>query len=340
MTISSSPQHGKRCPLGQQLRAARQRQQLSQEELAERAGLSVRTVRNLETAQVQAPHPSSVRRLYAVLGLSPDSSDDGAERKFGPGAAPFTTPPDIADFVGRELDVAAVSADLLADGTALPIIGVYGRPGVGKTALAVHVSHRLRHHFCDGVLYVHLGAHGGRPLDSLAALNRLLSTLDANHSLMPDTVDAKAELFRRLVADQRILVVLDNASDAAQIRPLLPGTSASAVIVTSRRRLGELEGARHRPLGGFSTAEAVQLFKSIVGARRVEAEAMAAERLAAQCDHLPLAIRIAGAKLSRSPHRSFGWLSGQLASAPTRLDALATGEMAVPHDLAFAVRCA
>jgi transcriptional regulator with XRE-family HTH domain/tetratricopeptide (TPR) repeat protein len=336
MTTSEPSHHSRGALLGQQLRAARQRLQLSQEELADQAGVSVRTVRNLETAQVRAPHPSSVRKLCAALELPQDPLDDLVALGTGTEAAPYTMPPDIADFVGRDPDVAAVSTDLLAGGPGLPIIGIYGRPGVGKTALAVHMAHRLRHHFRDGGLYVHMAAHGPKPIEPIAALNRLLSALGVSQHDMPDTVDARAELFRQLVADRRILVVLDNATDAAQVRPLLPGTSASAVIVTSRRRLGDLEGARHRALVGFSSTEALRLLESIVGAERVVAEAAAAESLAARCDYLPLAIRIAGAKLSQLPHRSFGWLSGQLEVTRKRLDTLAAGELAVRTTLASA----
>ena len=150
---------------------------------------------------------------------------------------------------------------------------------------------------------------------------------------MPDGITNRAELVRRLTADRQVLVVFDDVTDAAQIRPLLPGTPTSAVIITSRRRLGDLEGAHHLALDCFSSTEGLELLERMLGAGRVAAEMDAASSVVARCDYLPLAVRIAGAKLAQRPHRSLGWLSGRLDQARSRLETLAAGEMAVRSTL-------
>lgn len=303
---------------GDWLRVARQRSRLSQEELADQAGLSVRTVRNLESGSVRTPHPSSVRRLHTALGM-------GA----GDAPTPSTMPADIGDFVGRERDLRLISQALLTDRPGLAILGLFGEPGVGKTVLAVHAAHQLREDFSGGHLYLNLGAQDERPVPPFAALGRLLSALGVDRPGMPESESSRAELFRQLVTDRRMLFVLDDVVDAAQVRPLLPGTARSAVVLVSRRRLAELEGVRHRAVERFSVAEAVLLLERMLGTERVAAEKEPAQLLVERCDYLPLAVRIAGAKLTGRPHRSLGWLAAQLDRTRGRLDTLTSGELAV-----------
>lgn len=249
-------------------------------------------------------------------------------------AAPDLLPPDISDFTGRGPQVAVLVEVLSGSGpaTAVPIAAVTGRTGVGKSTLAVHVAHRLRDAFPDGRLYVDL--HGAdAPADPHEVLGRFLAVLGMDASSVPEGLEERAESFRALVADRRVLVVLDNAGCEHQVRPLLPGGPGCAVLVTGRRRFAGLSAHTLR-LDDLDTAAGRDLLGRIVGCDRVSAEPAAAAEIAELCGGLPLALRVAGARLAAREHWTLARMAGRLRSARRRLDELDAGNLSVRARLA------
>ncbi len=250
---------------------------------------------------------------------------------------PDLLPADIADFTGRDEQVRALCSALAGDGgrqasgggRAVVVSAVAGQGGVGKTTLAVNVAHRLRPAFGDGRLYVDLHGAGRAPADPAEVLARFLRALGMDGPAIPDGLDERAELYRQRLAGRHVLVVLDNARDEAQVNPLLPGSPTTAVLVTSRSRLGALAGADLVELDVFEPEQALRLLGSVVGTARVAAEPAAAVELARLCGHLPLAVRIAAAKLAARPHRRIADLVERLADEHCRLDELAHGGLAM-----------
>jgi DNA-binding SARP family transcriptional activator/DNA polymerase III delta prime subunit len=245
-------------------------------------------------------------------------------------AKPSQLPVEAGDFVGRAGLVDQVVA-LLTDHRRVPVVALSGPPGVGKTALAVHAAHRLAGRFPDGQLYVDLhGATAGlAPLPPLEVLGRFLRALGADPASIPADLAEAGAAFRSWVAGRRLLVVLDNAADAAQVAPLLPASAGCGVLVTSRRVLSALEGAAHLPLGVLEPAEATELLGRVAGPQRLAAEPQAAAELAACCGWLPLALRIAGARLAARPAWPVAALAQRLADTQGRLDELELAEVGV-----------
>ncbi|WP_407285190.1 BTAD domain-containing putative transcriptional regulator [Streptomyces sp. BP-8] len=247
-----------------------------------------------------------------------------------PPPVPAQLPPDIADFVGRAETVAYLASALrgAAGGRAPVVATLNGLGGVGKTALAVHVAQSVRAHFPDGQLYVDLQGTGPAPADSGAVLTRFLRALGVAESAVPDGVEQKAALYRSLIADRGILVLLDNARDSAQVRPLLPGAPACAVLVTTRGRTLALPGAHRVDVEVMQEEDALGLLGATVGAERMAAEPDAARELVAACGGLPLAVRIAVARLASRPARTMADLVARLTDE-RRLDELRVGDLAV-----------
>ncbi|MDW5326173.1 AfsR/SARP family transcriptional regulator [Plantactinospora sp. KLBMP9567] len=269
--------------------------------------------------------------LSAHPGLDPPRPGDGLAV---PGAAPVPRqlPPDIAAFTGRHREVAAAHSRL-SGGSPLrppPVVAISGAGGVGKSALAVHLAHRLAHWFPDGQLYVDLrGATAGlRPLPPLEVLGRFLRALGVRDTDMT-TVDEASGTFRAATADRRVLVVLDNAHDADQTRPLLPAGRHTAALITSRRVLSTLDGVAHLRLDVLPPAETIQLLGRLAGADRVAADPSAAARIARACGQLPLALRIAGARLAARPSWPLRELADRLSDVRRRLDELRIAELGV-----------
>jgi tetratricopeptide (TPR) repeat protein/transcriptional regulator with XRE-family HTH domain len=289
------------------LRAHREGALLSQEELAARSGLSVRAIRDVEAGRVQRPRGESLRLLADALELT-----DGERSALTGGRAAASThavarqlPADVVGFTGRS-DVLRALDDLLPrDGAltadAVVITAIAGTAGVGKTALAVHWAHRVAGCFPDGQLFVDLNGYGlDRPLAPIRALTRLLRGLGVAADAVPIEVDQAAALYRSMLAGKRMLVVLDNARSAEQVRPLLPGTPGPMVVVTSRARLTGLvatHGIYELNVEVLTRAEAVALLTVILGKERVNAEPDAASELAELCACVPLALRIAAANV-------------------------------------------
>lgn len=247
-------------------------------------------------------------------------------------------PTDIADFTGRGEHVDRL-CELLGRGRtgdgAVSIGAIAGLGGVGKTVLALHVAHRLRSDFPDGQLYVNLGGAEATPAEPAHVLGRFLLALGVESSAIPEGLEERAVLYRGLLADRKVLVVLDNAAGEAQVRPLLPGSASSAVLVTSRVRLTGLPGVSLVDLDAFEPAHALELLARMAGHARVSAEQGTAAEIARLCGYLPLAVRIVGARLAARPHWSLADLAGRLRQEQPRLDELTAGDLAVRSSLAM-----
>nr|WP_280524624.1 BTAD domain-containing putative transcriptional regulator [Streptomyces eurocidicus] len=243
---------------------------------------------------------------------------------------PAQLPAPVAHFTGRAALAAALRSQVTeARGGAPAVSAVAGIGGVGKTSLAVHVAHAVRHHFPDGQLYVDLQGAGPGPAEPDAVLGAFLRALGAADSSIPGNTEERAALYRSFLADRRVLVLLDNARDAAQVRPLLPGAERCAAIVTSRARLFDLENVRLLDLDVMNPDEALALFTDIVGAERAGVEREAALGTVAACGFLPLAIRIAAARLAARATWTVAHLARRLADERRRLDELQAGDLAI-----------
>jgi tetratricopeptide (TPR) repeat protein/transcriptional regulator with XRE-family HTH domain len=320
---------------------------LSQDELADRSGMSVRAIRSLERGQVGRPRWASVSLLADALALSDAEraafreaavslrgmgGGTGPEEPARVAVTPSQLPPDIDDFTGREDALERLRVRITArpsGSTAVVITGAVGKAGVGKTALAVHAAHTLRPRFPDGQLYVNLRGAEAQALAPAEVLGRFLRALGVDGQSLPSDLDSRSGLYRSLLADRRVLVVLDNAANEAQVRPLLPAGTGNAVLVTSRARLAGLTLADVIDLGVLPSEQAVELLGKIAGAGRVAAEPGAAVQIAALCGYLPLALRIVGARLAAKPHWRVQHLADRLDAHHRRLDELAVGDLEV-----------
>ncbi|HEX8867507.1 MAG TPA: BTAD domain-containing putative transcriptional regulator [Lentzea sp.] len=241
---------------------------------------------------------------------------------------PRQLPPDLARFTGRTDNLAQLD-QLLPSGNAVVISAIAGSAGVGKTALAVHWAHRVRDRFPDGQLVVNLrGYDRDDPVTSHDALGQLLRGLGRSKHEIPDETAERVGVYRSLLADRRVLVLLDNARTAEQVRPLLPAGGRSVVVITSRsdlRGLVAVNDARLLRLGVLPLGQAVQLLENVIGAESARAEPDAVAELARLCACLPLALRIAASLLVSEPHLRVRELVDRL-STESRLAALEIGD--------------
>lgn len=348
---------------GEWLRGQRKASGLTQEELAERSGVSVRAIANLERGRTRKPYPRSLRSLVGALDLPGDVSKtlirryrlydresagphgeagggparDGAVRDLA-GMVPRQLPAVAGPFIGRASELAALDS-LLEEvigqqaGSAGVISAIGGTAGVGKTALALHWAHRVAARFPDGQLYANLHGYdpAGVPATAGEAIRGFLHALEPDHARIPLAVDEQAALYRSLLAGRRMLVLLDNAVDAAQVRPLLPGAPGCLVLVTSRSQLSglvALNGARVLYLDVLSSAEARSLLTSRLGLRRTSAEPEAVEELSRSCARLPLALCIAAARAGALPGVPLAAVAAELRDSSDPLDALSGDEPA------------
>lgn len=247
-----------------------------------------------------------------------------------PPPGPAQLPADVADFTGRAVWERQL-LDLIQPGDAMPLAVLSGIGGSGKSTLAIHAAHLAAAKFPDGQLFAALRGTDREPADPGSVLGGFLRALGADPGAVPDTLLERLELFRGMLTGRRVLIVLDDVRDAAQIRPLLPGTPGCAVLATSRSRLTGFPGARLLELGAFDPDEALELFGAVAGADRVAgSEAQAAVRRAvAVCGHLPLAVRILASRLAARPHWTAETLAGRLCDEARRLDELRAGDLAV-----------
>src|SRR5215470_14045935 len=313
--------------------------------------------------QLRAVHQALLRDESAPLrdepprrpGPPPGGRDDRASWRgeadraaHGP-REPAQLPPDVRGFVGRRAELDALdelvavpeAAGNGAGARPLPVGIIAGVAGVGKTGLALHWSHRVRHRFPDGQLYADLRGYDAHqePLPPGAALDGFLRALGVPGDQIPGGLDERAALFRSVVHGRQVLIVLDNARTPEQIRPLLPGSSSCLVLVSSRDRLDDLvacEGARLYALDVLSPGEAGDLLSRMAGDRRVDPAT--ADRIAALCDRLPLAVRIAAARLAIRPHDAPAELADRLADEQRRLPELSQAHRGVRASFALSYR--
>ncbi|KOT92661.1 regulator [Streptomyces sp. NRRL F-5755] len=259
--------------------------------------------------------------------VMPPEARDPAEPVF---VRPQQLPATVADFTGRAAFVRELSEQLAtAEGSVMAVSALTGIGGVGKTTLAVHVAHAAHAHFPDGQLYVDLQGAGHSPSDPEAVLGAFLRALGTPDASIPNGVEERAALYRSALAGRRVLALLDNARDAAQVRPLLPGTDGCAALITSRVRMIDLAGAHLVDLDVMSPDEAFTLFTLIVGEERVNAEREASMDVVGACGFLPLAIRIAASRLAARRTWTVSVLARKLADERRRLDELRAGDLAV-----------
>ncbi|MFD7911228.1 BTAD domain-containing putative transcriptional regulator [Streptomyces sp. NPDC059752] len=279
------------------------------------------------------PRPELAALQQRILNADADlaRAEDPAPAAATVHVRPAQLPATVPDFTGRASFVAELGAILGggAQDQVMAVSALAGIGGVGKTTLAVHVAHAARPHFPDGQLYVDLQGTEARPAEPEAVLGSFLRALGTPDTAIPDSSADRAALYRSILDGRRVLVLLDNARDAAQVRPLLPGTAGCAALVTSRVRMAGLAGAHLIDLDVMSPEEALQLFTRIVGEERVRAERQAALDVVGACGFLPLAIRIAASRLAARRTWTVSVLAAKLADERRRLDELQTGDLAV-----------
>ncbi|MGW3997726.1 BTAD domain-containing putative transcriptional regulator [Amycolatopsis sp. NPDC004772] len=294
-------------------------------------------------AEALQAYATARERLVTELGVEPGPELRALQAAILtgeplPGPAPVAPvrqlPADLPDFTGREEYVRELSAALGA-GPA-PVV-LTGAPGTGKTALAMHVAHGLAGRFPDGQLYVDL-AGTGAPRDPAEVLADFLHALGVTGNTVPAGLGQRAALFRSRLAGRRLLLVLDDAATAGQVRPLLPADHGCAVLVTTRGRLPELAGAKHVELPVFGEREAAQLLAELAGPDRVVGEPAEAAAIVRCCGYLPLAIRIAGARLAGRQAWSLRTLHDRLADESSRLSELRVGDLGVRPSFELSLR--
>ncbi|TDO54487.1 DNA-binding SARP family transcriptional activator [Kribbella sp. VKM Ac-2527] len=246
-----------------------------------------------------------------------------------PHRPPSQLPLDLADFSGREQHLEQLR-DLVCgrDPVRPPIAVVSGAPGTGKTSLAIRLGHLVRESFPDGQIYLDMRG-ATEPRDSGGALTDLLLSLNVPDFAVPPDPERRSAMLRSELASRRVLIILDDAAAASQIAPLMPGTGASAVVVTSRNRLMDLAGADSMPLDTFEDSEAAELLQRVAGTGRVDSRSAAVEEILSACGNLPLAIRIVASRLAQRPDLSPAELARRLRDETHRLDELSIGELAV-----------
>ena len=295
-----------------------------------------------------ASHPETYRQVRVVVKETdesawirlPDSpyffAADQASSDLAPSAdVPRQLPAAISCFAGRDVELQRLTA--LLDGNSNPadtmvISAIDGMPGIGKTALAVYWARQVASRYPDGQLYMNLRGFDPRgvPVSAAQAVRGFLDALGIPAEQIPQSLDAQASLYRSRLAGRRMLVLLDNASDVEQVRPLLPGSPGCLVLITSRNQLTGLiaEGAHPLPLDLPTGAEAHQLLERRLGAHRLSAEPALARQMIELCGRLPLALSIVAARAVTHPHFSLTDLTAELRSSAEPLDAIEGGDPA------------
>ncbi len=342
------------------LRRLRGEARLTQEELAEAAGLSPRSVSDLERGVNRTAHKDTALLLAAALGL-PDpvravfvlaargraaaaevlAAQDGASpgaSAAGASAAARTLPRDIASFTGRESELRQLVGAVAGGVVGIHAIG--GMAGIGKTTFAVHAAHRLAPGFPDGQFFLPLHAHtpGQRPVDPADALASLLLTAGVGAQQIPPGLEARAGRWRDCVAGKKILLLLDDAAGHEQVTPLLPGTAGALVLVTSRRHLTALEDAAAISLDTLAPGEAAGLLARLAARPGLDPGDPAVGEITRLCGYLPLAVGMLARQLHHHPAWTPAGLAADLAAARDRLELMAAENLSVAaaFDLSYA----
>lgn len=294
----------------------------------------MRALRDLERGHAQAAQRRSAEALADALRLTGSErqvfltvAQDSRRRTSRPTAvtALCALPPEIPDLLGRERELAQIRHEAAAGGTVV----VIGHPGIGKTALAVSAAHQLRPEFPDGCFAVDLRGMDDQPIAARVALDRLLRALGVPTPEAPMSETEQSNLLRMRLDGRRVLVLLDNAANEEQVRPLLTTVPGCLTLVTCRRTLAGLEAARWVWLDPLTERDAVDLLATIAGRDRVAAEPAVAAELVSLCGRLPLALRIAGNRLATRPNWTLAYLTAQLRDERTRLSSLSAGDLQV-----------
>jgi hypothetical protein len=265
--------------------------------------------------------------------------DEGAHLEPWAMVGPAELPHDVAGFIGRSGEIDELRRRLLGTGQGADgaVVTIDGPPGVGKSALAVHLAHQLCEHFPNAQLFADLRGDEGEGLNPTVVLHQFLRALGAPSDEIPSTLETAARAFRSRLAGRRVLVVLDNAVSERQVRPLLPGSPTCAVLITSRCPLPGLAEATALTLDLFPTSDAVRMLEQVAGPERVGVSE-AATRVASQCGHLPLALRIAGARLRTRRAWTVETLAAFMEDERQRLGRLAMGELGVRASFSLSYR--
>jgi tetratricopeptide (TPR) repeat protein/transcriptional regulator with XRE-family HTH domain len=337
------------------LRRLRAEARLTQEELAEAASLSPRSVSDLERGVNRTARKDTALLLADALGLAgpvrvlfvaaargraPAAEAAAALDGAAPGdsppaaAATRTLPRDIASFTGREPELARLISTVTGTADAGAVAGIHaigGMAGIGKTTFAVHAAHRLAPDFPDGQFFLQLHAHtsGQRPVDPVDALASLLLTAGVGAQQIPPGLEARAARWRDYLAGKKILLLLDDAAGHEQVTPLLPGTAGSLVLVTSRRHLTALADAAAISLDTLAPGEAAALLARLSGRPGLRAGDAAAGEITRLCGYLPLAIGMLARQLHHHPAWTAAGLAADLAAARDRLELMRAENLSV-----------
>jgi DNA-binding SARP family transcriptional activator/tetratricopeptide (TPR) repeat protein len=259
-----------------------------------------------------------------------------------PATSPNMLPYSLPDFAGRAAELASVveRATAATDRGRLVIVTIDGMAGVGKTSLALHASYAIADRFPDGQLFIDLRGHveGTEPLDPMEALEQLLQAVGAGGEQIPDELAARSAMWRARMAGKRMLVVLDDAVDIGQIRPLLPGAAGCLLLVTSRARITDLDGVAPISLRPMTDQESIDMLGRIIGEAQVSESAEEVRELVEVCGHLPLALRIVAARLRNRPMWTVADLVRRLRVEDQRLDELSVGNRSVSTAIEMSYR--
>jgi len=338
-------------PFAGLLRGLRTEAGLTQEELAEAAGLTSRAISYLERGEVASPRKDTVRLLADALGLAgPDRARFGAAARGRPvpgtvtaqagAAATRALPRDVASFTGRQRELAGLADAAASAGGVVSIHAIGGMAGIGKTAFAVHAAHRLAGRFPDGQIFLPLHGHtpGQPPADPADALASLLAVIGVPTAQIPAGLHARTALWRDRSARRQLLLILDDAVSSEQVGPLLPGSGDSLVLVTSRRHLSALDEVAVINLDTLPPGEAAALLARLTGRAGLSPLDPGVAELARLCGFLPLAIGMVARQLRHHPAWTTAGLAGDLSAAANRAELMATESLSVAaaFDLSYA----
>ncbi|MFC1442371.1 tetratricopeptide repeat protein [Streptacidiphilus sp. N1-10] len=244
---------------------------------------------------------------------------------------PCLLPPKAPNFTGREAEIDALRSGFSSpEGSPGPRLAVItGKPGIGKSALAIHIAYESRSLYTGGELYADLRGVNDRPASPEEIMGRFLRAMGLPEQEVPTDTHARLDMYRRLTADRPIILVLDNVADEKQVRPLLPPGDSALVLITSRNRLSGLEGAQRTDLDVFPVSTSLAFLCAIAGSATVENDPINARDVVSSCGHLPLALRIAGNRLATRRNMSMADLATELRDQRQRLELPETGDLAV-----------